>query len=197
MSTVLIVGLGGIGSWFLHNVMHYKKVGQFRDTTFFGADPDIIEEKNTKYQNFKPESILDFKADAMEAFYGITSYDYAIEKPDQLQGYDCIVSAVDSTTFRRMMFNTLIQENNSTYWIDLRSEGQSIAFFTKSKENTLEKMLKTLPEQDLEGGSCQLEYELEQDIIQGGNRIIAEIGAQLLLNWSRKEQNPAQFIQRF
>ncbi len=194
MKTVLIVGLGGIGSWWVNNIMHYKSVGQLEDVSFFGADPDTVEDKNIKYQNFKPEDILDYKADAIEARYKITTFDYAITRPDQMN-YDCIVCAVDSTSFRRLLFKTMAKLD--TYWIDLRSEGQSIAFFTKHKDNTLEKMLGTISSEDLEDGSCQLEYELEKNIIQGGNRIIAEIGAQLLLNWHRGEQNPAKFIQRF
>jgi molybdopterin/thiamine biosynthesis adenylyltransferase len=191
---LLVVGLGGIGSWLIHNLQHYKDIEQLPGLVLEAADPDIVEDKNIKYQNYLEEDILDYKADAIEARYEVVSYDHKILKTSQLSGYDCIISAVDNTTFRRMLFKHM--DTLNTYWIDLRSEGQSIAFFTKHKANTLKKLLSTVKE-DAENGSCQLEYQLEQNIIQGGNRIIAEIGAQLVLNWYRGEQNPSQYIQRF
>ena len=39
--------------------------------------------------------------------------------------------------------------------------------------------------------------ELDNGIIQLGNRIIATIGVQLLINYLRDEINPARFMVRF
>ena len=117
-----------------------------------------------------------------------------IESPDIFKDFACIVSAVDNKTFREMMFRAA--ETMDFHWIDLRSEGRSIAYYVKHKKNTLDVMLGTLPKEGGEDGSCQLEYEKNAGIIQNGNKIIAEMGAQLLLNWQRNEASKPQYIDR-
>lgn len=85
------------------------------------------------------------------------------------------------------------------YWIDLRSTGKLVAAYCKHSKLTYKDILQTVPEVDLENGSCQLKFELETGIVQGGNRIIAEIGAQLVLTWYRNEghTNPSKFTYNF
>ena len=57
-------------------------------------------------------------------------------------------------------------------------------------------MLGTIPEEK-ENGSCQLAFEKAAGIIQTGNKIIANIGVQMLHNWYRAEPNMAEFNHRF
>jgi len=79
----------------------------------------------------------------------------------------------------------------------MRSEGRDIAIFTKSKKNTLDVMMKTLPKEDVENGSCQRQWEFENNIIQLGNRIVSSIGAQFILNWVRGDKNTHNYIAHF
>ena len=92
-----------------------------------------------------------------------------------------------------MLFNWA-NANPDKYWIDLRSEGRSIAAFTKNKVNDLDYMLSTLGNEDVNDGSCQRQWELDNDIIQNGNKIVAAIGAQYVLNYIRHENSPPQVI---
>lgn len=192
---ILVVGAGGIGSWLAHALFVLDKSNQLQDIRIDFADDDTVDTKNLAYQNFEPDDILEPKVDSIEARYGFGAIQKRIEDPKFLDSYDCVVSAVDNTSFRKMLF-TWGEFNNKKFWIDLRSEGRSIAAFTSSKQNTLDKMLESMPE-DVEEGSCQREYELAAGIIQNGNKIVAEIGAQLILNWLRKSNSPSKYIATF
>jgi len=194
MRQVLIAGGGGIGSFLVHRISDYSENNQFSDTGFTVYDDDVVDTGNIKYQNFKDEDILDFKVESLAARYGIVGVTERIESPDIFKDFACIVSAVDNKTFREMMFRAA--ETMDFHWIDLRSEGRSIAYYVKHKKNTLDVMLGTLPKEGGEDGSCQLEYEKNAGIIQNGNKIIAEMGAQLLLNWQRNEASKPQYIDR-
>lgn len=195
---ILIVGCGGIGSYLckeIRNLINHKQFG-FSTIDITLADDDTVDTKNLKYQNFEEIDITDYKAEILGDRY---DFNYIIEKiikDSTLDEYDVIIAAVDNKSFREMLFKWA-EKNPEKYWIDLRSEGRSIAYFTKHKKNTLEKMLNTLKDTPEEGTSCQLAYELEKGMIQQGNKIIATIGSQLLLNYMRKDGNSFQYIGRF
>jgi len=192
---VLIVGAGGIGSWlafFLDDLNHHEQTDHLLITF---ADDDEVETKNIKYQNFGIEDVTDYKVESLAARYGFEKIAKRITEAKQLKDYDLIISCVDNPAFRRLLFTTA--EKMDFYWIDLRSEGKGIAFYSKNKKNTLKKMLATLPKEDGEDKSCQLEYELEQGIIQQGNKIVAAIGSQMLLNWARNENVPIEDVRLY
>ena len=191
---ILIVGAGGIGSWlcyFLHNL---NNVYQLHDVSITVADGDTVEKKNLRYQKFDIEDITDNKALCMEAKYGFQGIDKMINTTEDLLPYDCIISCVDNTSFRRLMFNTC--DKTGKYFIDLRSEGTTIMALTTHKKNDIETLLQTIPE-EIEDASCQRAFEFEGGIIQQGNKIIAGIGSQFVLNYIRGDKNPAQFTQHF
>jgi hypothetical protein len=52
-------------------------------------------------------------------------------------------------------------------------------------QQSLKKLLKTLPKERTESGSCQIEQRLEQNMIDVCNYIIAWKGIQILLNLNR------------
>lgn len=195
MKQVLIVGAGGIGSWLAESLFTYKQAKQLPNAAFTFADNDAVDFKNLGYQNFRQEDLLDNKAEIIGTRYQFTSVVKRIEDPEYLKTFDCVVSAVDNSIFRKLLFTTLYDTDK--YYIDLRSEGRTVAYFTRHPSHTLQSLLNTLPKTDVLEGSCQLDYELKAGIIQGGNKIIAQIGAQLILNWYRGERNPPQFFQRF
>jgi len=196
MTKILIVGLGGIGSWMADKLDWLVEQKQIT-AEIHGYDPDTVEEKNTRYQNFTVADLFENKAETLDLrfnreprwFFG---HDEKITDPSTFEGYDLVVSAVDNLKFRKLMF-----ENCKCFWIDLRSEGRSITVVTKHPANTPEQLNK-LVEGDLEEeGSCQIQADLDADRVQLGNQIVATIGAQLIINWSRGIDLPPLFIYKF
>lgn len=193
MKQVAVVGAGGIGSWlafFLYNLEKYKQLSSIGFTFF---DDDFVEDKNLSYQNFELDDIADLKVESISARYGFDGISTRVENIDDLKDYDCIICAVDSKSFRKNLFENC-NDADKPYWIDLRSEGRTFVFYTKHQNNTIEKMLETLPKDDSEEASCQLEWELLEGTIQQGNKIIAAVGSQLLLNWYREQTNPPMLV---
>jgi hypothetical protein len=75
------------------------------------------------------------------------------------------------------------------YWLDMRSEGQTFFIAESCEDNTPGTMLKTIStDEGGKGTSCQYAHELEKGIIQQGNKIVAAIGSQYLLNRLRGEK---------
>jgi len=199
MTNILIVGLGGIGSWLVDKLAWLKEQGQLEDVEVDGYDHDMVEEKNTRYQRFTVDDLYENKATALDIRYDrdprwFFSYGEKVVDTKIFDKYNLIVSAVDNLKFRKMLF----QENNKKFdWIDLRSEGRIIAAITKHKENTDEKLM-ALVNGDLEAeGSCQLQADLDEGRVQLGNQIVADIGAQYILNWLRGIPLPPGFIHTF
>jgi len=197
MQKILIVGAGGIGSWLSYFLSGLDKVGQLGPCRIQFADDDMVDLKNIKYQNFFKEDILEYKVSVLANRYGFEESTNRIINPEQLDDWDIIMSCVDNVGFRKMLF-TYCDGKENPYWIDLRSEGRAIAFYTKNPKNTLDVLMRSLPadDDDNEGGSCQLAFELEAGIIQQGNKIISCIASQLLLNYLRGEVNIAQYTVR-
>ena len=191
---LLIVGAGGIGSWLSFFLYDLMKAGQLDNALITIADHDTVENKNLRYQKFEMDDITDNKALCMEAKYDFVPIAERITSSEQLLPYDCIISCVDNTSFRRLMFNTC--NKTGKYFIDLRSEGTTIMALTSHKKNDIETLLATIPE-EIEDASCQRAFEFEGGIIQQGNKIIAGIGSQFVLNYMREDKNPAIFTQNF
>ena len=190
---VLIVGAGGIGSWLAFFLNDLVDKDQFSaDTTFTFADDDIVDKKNVTYQNFPLEDISDAKVDSIQTRYLFEGFSGRVEDVTFLENYDVVVSAVDNTVFRKMLFDNEPQE--SYYWIDLRSEGNQVSAYSKGADK--EMLLASVSGEVLDA-SCQRKFELEQGIIQNGNKIIAAIGSQMILNFYRGEMNKKQFNTMF
>ena len=197
MLDVLIVGAGGIGSWLCRDLSNAIDTAQFGRKDLIRvtvADDDQIEDKNLRYQDFTEEDLYDNKSEVMADRYGFVAHPERIENLTGYGTYGLILCCVDNTRFRRELFNQFV--TGGPFWIDLRSEGATVAAFTKHKQNSLDKLLATLPE-EIEEGSCQRAEDLANNTIQYGNRIIASIGAQFALNWHRKAANPPKFIHNF
>lgn len=194
---IMVVGAGGINSWFIHHVSVAIELGQIPASTEFHIyDDDTVETKNLKYQNFVIEDILEGKAKTIADRYGFYGYKVRVTDPSLFNAYDIVVCGVDNSAFRRMMF-TYMDAHPEKYWIDMRAEGRTVGFYTRHQKNTLAVLLATLPQGEDTNTSCQLAYELESGVIQYGNKIIAPIGCQLLLNHLRGEFNSDSFTHRF
>jgi len=203
MKNILIVGAGGIGSWLAAQLYHLNYHNQLQDVPITFCDDDTVDTPNLTYQNFIEEDFMEKKVNCLMDRYGFTGIDTRVISASELNPYTCIVSCVDNAKFRNLLFNWAFQESNvDKHWIDLRSEGNSVAAFCKHKSHTLESMVKTLgkfnKDADVtEGGSCQRAQDLNAGIVQVGNRIIASIGAQYILNYIRHTYSPGQFVYTF
>ena len=192
---VMIAGGGGIGSWLVQELDRLRKHGQIGPMYQFTIfDNDTVEQKNLPYQNYDELDLLDYKARSLGERYLMNYESIAVYKPVQFDPYDIVISGVDNSKFRRMLF-TYMADHLEKYWIDLRAEGTQMAFYTKHKLNTLDLLIKTLPDETIDdkSTSCQRSWELDAGVVQLGNKIIAVIAAQLFLNNIRGESNPASY----
>lgn len=195
MKKILIIGCGGIGGYVAREVNRLILNDQINlnDIDIVVADNDIVELKNIKYQNFTKADLFKNKAKVIGERYCFMDKSERINDQSELTGYDLIVIAVDNSQTRKMVFDYCYA--NDKEFIDLRAEGRAFAFFTKAKGH--QELLNTLGANiSNEGSSCQLQYELENGIIQNGNVVVATMGSQLILNWLRGEQNPKEMIMR-
>lgn len=190
----LIIGAGGIGSWLTSIIDRLDTYDQVNNCVFTIADFDTVENKNLPYQNFDEDEIFDSKSLSLSSKFNVKGLSKKIDCFDDLDPYDLIVCAVDSASTRKLVFE-YCEENKDTYFIDLRSEGQGVYCITSEADYTLKQLKDTLD--GSENGSCQLAHELDDNIIQLGNRIIASIGAQLILNYIRDDINIGTFNHRF
>lgn len=194
---VMVAGAGGNSSWFLNFANDLIIKNQIPDTVEFTiCDGDDVENKNLLYQDFSKADVLGNKAKVLGIRHGMASKSKYIEDPKEFDDFDVVVAGVDSREFRELLY-TYMDQHPEKYWIDMRAEGRVVSFYTKHKKNTLEYLMKTLPPPGTKPTSCQLKYELDNGIIQLGNRIVAMIGAQLFLNYIRGEENQSEFTHMF
>jgi molybdopterin/thiamine biosynthesis adenylyltransferase len=195
MKKILICGLGGVGSYLSRELNRLILKGQIDSTEYviYVMDYDSVEDKNVRYSDFEPGDLFKSKASVIEAKYLFISIEKKIESGTDLEGYDLIVCAVDNPKAREIVFKYCLK--NSVPFIDLRAEGRNWAYFTQlAPEKELYNSLgKDITEK---GASCQLAHDLANNRIENGNVIIATIGSQLILNWTRGESSPASFIHR-
>lgn len=192
--------MGGIGSHLMDDLNQLCAADQFKNWRFYIYDDDVVEPKNLTYQRFNDDQMALPKVLAVEQncldILNLSSYNKRIQ-PQELKEMDIVVSCVDSGSWRKKFFEILGTSNTLKFWIDLRSEGRTVAAYTKHKTNTKASLVDTVQGADEENGSCQLDYELNKGIIQAGNRIIASIGIQYLLNHYNGEVSPPSFVHRF
>jgi len=191
---ILIVGVGGIGSYLtkeLYNLIVNQQI-DIDDNTITLMDFDKVEIKNLKYQDFVKKDIGDYKAKILSKKYCFSSVEEKLITEEQLKEYDFIICCVDNSQTRKLIYEHC--NFNDIYFIDCRAEGRAIAIFTKHKTNSTLKLLSTLNLEKTTSSSCQLPHELEKNILQQGNKIVALICSQLVLNKLRNEENNPEYI---
>jgi len=204
---ILVIGAGGIGSFFAGTLFNLKSAGQLpKNVSIVFYDPDTVEEKNIRYQNFTAADIGFDKVEAMEVRLGFDGVCKRIGLED-FPGIkaDIIICAVDNAETRQAVFD--FWRDTGTYFVDMRAEGRTVSFFTPGEATAAEDvttrterydiLTATLASAGTESGSCQRAVDMEAGIIQLGNQIIAPIGAQLLINHLRGISNPGRFVRRF
>ena len=182
MSSTVVIGCGGIGSYFAEILREMIDKSQlpFIDS-YTLVDFDIVEPKNMLYQNFMDEDLAKNKAEALGKRHGFKFLNLKIESEDQLAKFDKLIICADNTTIRKLCYAHC--SKTGKFFLDLRSQGRVNTYLVHKKQK-LKEMLKTLPE-GTESRSCQIEQKLEKGQIDISNRIIALKGIQLLLNLHR------------
>lgn len=193
---ILIVGCGGIGSYLAKELyeLTIKEQINLQEHNITLMDFDKVEIKNLKYQNYELKDITKNKAETLAEKYHFNYENTKLKNQEQIKKYDFIICCTDNSSVRKLIYEYCNREN--IYFIDCRAEGRAIAIFTKHKNNTTDKLIKTL-NFDKQSSSCQLPYELNKNIIQQGNKIVALICSQLVLNKLRRIENNAEYIYYF
>jgi molybdopterin/thiamine biosynthesis adenylyltransferase len=186
---LLILGAGGIGSFFIKELcdsMDEQQIDANMEISI--ADDDIVELLQIRYQNFTVGDAGLNKAQALAkrfGLFGITAISKRIKTASQLKGYDFIVLCVDNDLTRELVINHAFSKNID--FLDLRADGRRISAFPKMPAR--EYNLKLIDAGDATCYSCQDTASLKLGRIDKGNRIVATIGAQMLLNHLRGLNN--------
>lgn len=194
----MVIGCGGNGSWLLRHIHRLIKKDQIPQAVEFTLyDDDNVEKKNLLYQDFEMKDVLDNKAQVMANRYDMVAKGKRVKDAKEFEPFDIVIAAVDNPDLRELLYRYM-DKNPEKYWIDVRAEGRAVSIYTRHKNNTLAKLLESLPKDRKNAStSCQLAYELDSGIIQMGNQIAAVITAQLLLNHLRGEENSDEFTHMF
>jgi len=187
---VLIIGCGGIGSFLVRELADAIRWGQFEGVADL-ADPDVVEFRQLRYQNFTEADVGRNKAEALAERYNrelgadvFRAVPTRIAKPSQLKGYDLVVLCVDNDPTRKLVIEHA--HRNGVEFLDLRATGRRVFAVPKL---TLKENLKFVDAGDRAEYSCQEGADLKNGRINLGNRIVAVIGAQMLLNLTRGHKN--------
>jgi len=202
MNKILLIGLGGIGSWtarFLSKAIYSGTL----NAEITVADFDSVEPKNVKYADYTIGEIGKKKSEVIGTRYEFKTRDGYIRPRDHLEylnQFDYIILAVDDNLFRSWVY-TLIPK---TRLIDVRTEGRVYCVFTGDsiRKSTLTKFANTVKENapqtsDPEDrGSCQRLKRLMENKIDFVQIVAAAKTVQLLLNLIRGEDTVTEWIER-
>ena len=193
---VLIIGAGGIGSHVAFEVGNLIELGQINPYIDFTlADDDRVELEQIRYQNFLADEVGMNKAEAITNRCFLKHSTERITSERQLKPYDIIIMCVDNNPTRELVINHIHKYDK--HLIDLRAEGRNIfalAVLHNGTEKDLEEHLATLDLKDNASGSCQT--DLDKNEIHMGNRIVAYIGTQMLLNYLRGHTQQEKILLR-
>lgn len=185
---ILQIGCGGIGSRLIQHIC--ECIEQEQIDTFTGitiADNDIVEIKQKNYQNFTTDDVGKNKARALaQRFkqFGVVAIEERITKEKQLKGYDLILLCVDNQKARDLVIRYC--HKKGIEFLDMRTTGRT--FFSMPKLSEPEN-LKFVDVTDTTEYSCQDQADIKKGWQQRGDRIVAEIGCQQLLNLMRGQNN--------
>lgn len=168
---ISVVGVGGIGSNTLYNLV--KTV----PATYYIYDDDTVNEYNVGTQFFTHNQIGKYKVEALES----TLYNYTQIRPmcyKMKSAYtDIIISAVDSMTSRKKIFELWKQRNSRELLIDgrLRANLYEVYVVTPEKEEKYEATL--FDDNEVDDGPCTFKQTAYFGMLIGA-RI-----TQVVVNW--------------
>lgn len=185
---VLQIGCGGIGSYLIEEIVDCIEQEQITAfTEICVADGDIVEVGQIQYQNFKLDEVGENKASAVSDRFReiVLPIPKRIAQEKQLNSFDLIILCVDNEKTREMVIRYC--HKNDREFIDLRATGRRV--FAMPKENSLDLNLKFVDGKDATEYSCQEKVDMENGVVQKGNKIVAMLGIQMLLNFVRGNNN--------
>ncbi len=194
-----IAGAGGIGGFVVQNLLNYGvDRDQFPLITWQVDlyDDDTVDAKNLLHQNFTAEDLGKYKAKVFEERSAglVTAVPRFMTKEDFTK-YDVIFSCVDSSSFRRELYNFWMGEEDKgdlKFWIDGRCSSRTIAHM--NAETPHDVLKRFISEEDVRA-SCLLQYEKDNNISHVTPSIIAGISVQCFLNWLRGQPTKERVIQ--
>jgi len=178
---IAVVGLNGIGSYFVRGLSELikKDVAGLDRINIMAIDLfdfDTIEEKNFSYTIYDIEHLGRNKAEVLAEMTGYKAITEKIEKAEQLAGYDLVVLAVDNNEVRNLVYEA------GNKFLDLRAKGKAVMVYLTQKDD-IEYL--NLTKDTGEKGGCQYEQDIEEKTIELGNRVVAELGLQFLVDYCR------------
>jgi hypothetical protein len=178
---IAVIGLNGIGSYFVRGLSELikKDVAGLDRINVMGIDLfdfDTIEEKNFSYTIYDIEHIGRNKAEVMAEMTGYKARAEKIERAEQLAEYDLVIMAVDNNEVRKIVYEA------GRPFIDLRAKGKAVMVYLTQKDD-IEYL--NLTKDTGEKGGCQYDRDIEEKTIELGNRVVAELGLQYLIDYCR------------
>lgn len=188
-----IIGCGGIGSYFVRSLSEIikKDIAGFNKINPLAIDiidPDLVEEKNLTYQNFDIEHLGMIKSEALAEQTGYKAIKHTIERAEDLEDYDFIILCVDNNKVRNLVYETNIP------FLDLRAKGSGIMVYLTQKQLDTNNEYKDLTVDDGTKGGCQYDVDIEERDIHFGNRIVVEIGLEILKRYLKGEIKQKNYI---
>ena len=178
---VLVVGCGGIGSYFAHHIDKLISLKQIKDCRFTFFDDDIIEKKNMLYQNFETSDIDSFKTIALEEkYYNINFENKRVDLADVCTT-DLLILCADNNMIRRIAWTNW--ETNKIPFLDARANGKCFGIYSNITDNYMGTI-----SSDNGSSSCQNPFQIAKLEIEYGNVIVAAMLAQAFLNYHRKKE---------
>ena len=169
MRKILIIGAGGIGS---HLIPALARTNMYDITVF---DPDIVEIKNSTYQNLNEAQVGETKVAAMNQSWNINAQPYKVLTKKQIKGYELVVCCADNLTIRQTLYKT---ENK---WLDLRAQGRNGLLVSYEENKKILAMLNVGPDGSF---SCQGDkWDGTAGDIHFTHIAIAGMGAQWIQRW--------------
>jgi len=178
---IAIIGLNGIGSYFVRGLSELIKkdvagLDRINPMAIDLFDFDTIEEKNFSYTIYDIEHLGMNKAEVLAEMTGYKARAEKIERAEQIADYDLVVMAVDNNEVRNLVYEAGVK------FLDLRAKGKGIMAYLTEKDDP---EYLALTQDTGEKGGCQYEKDIEDKTIELGNRIVAEIGLQYLIDYCR------------
>jgi len=197
MDEYAIIGAGGIGSHFCRILSQLlrpenKQLGaDVNAESFVVYDFDVVEPKNTRWQDYTMEEIGVPKAMLMTLRYGFHSRVKRFDMSD-LGQHDVYLIAADNARVRRQVFDHVAHVDKA--FVDMRAEGDVYGIFTHTCPHATLLASLGADADSAVGFSCQRQADQESNRIQLGNQAVAVMGMDIFLRHYRKLPYPASLV---
>lgn len=198
-----MIGAGGIGSWFCEKLDKMIDAGQLlphvnNTTQVTVYDPDVVEKKNMRHQQFYEGEEGMGKAEIMHIRF---EFDWKMLRFGQLQltSHNYYIICADNVGVRKTIYEHVLLSNSGgkmmKKFIDMRAEGKMYSIFTHTCSR--ERLMASLGDDpdSIEGFSCQLPGDVVIGHVNLAHCAAAVAGLQILLDDFRGGRIPASYVQ--